>query len=72
MLIKIRSLPQRPRTFGPVEDTMQILYYYNKGTHFNTIEGFYTLKEALSDNQLNDKHTIFPSMIFDTIIKIGL
>jgi len=51
---------------------MQILYYYNKGTHFNTIEGFYTLKEALSDNQLNDKHTIFPSMIFDTIIKIGL
>ena len=31
--------------------------------NLNTTERFYIHKEALSNNQLNDKHTIFPKMI---------
>jgi hypothetical protein len=44
-------------TFGPIDDTMQILYHQKKGTHHNTIERFYIHKEALSYNHLHDTHT---------------
>jgi len=37
--------------------------------HLNTMERFYVHKEASIDNRLNDKHTIFPNIIFDTILK---
>jgi hypothetical protein len=49
---------------------MQILYYQKKGSHLNTIECFYTHKEAATDNQLNEKQTIFPNKIFDAILNI--
>jgi hypothetical protein len=40
---------------GPIEDTMQILNYQEKGSHLNTIVWFYIHQEALFDNKLNDK-----------------
>jgi hypothetical protein len=49
---------------------MQILQYQKKGPHLNTIERFYIHVEAASNNHLNDRHTIFPNRIFDTILKI--
>jgi hypothetical protein len=50
---------------------MQVSYYLKTGTHLNTTETFYIYKEASSEDQLNDKHTIFPKVILDAIIKIG-
>jgi hypothetical protein len=35
----------------------------------DTIEKFRIYKEAISDNQSNDKHTITPNKIFETVIK---
>jgi hypothetical protein len=58
--------------FKYFSDVCSFFAYQTKGTHLNTIERFYIHKEALPDSQLNDKHNIFPQMIFDTIIKIGL
>jgi len=33
------------------------------------MERFYVHKGASLDSQLNDKHTIFPNIIFDIILK---
>jgi len=52
-------------TFGPIENILQILNYQKKGPHFNNIKRFVIHKEAASDNQLNDKQTLFPNQIFD-------
>jgi hypothetical protein len=35
----------------------------------NTIERYYILEEAHHDNQLNDRATVTPNIIFDTIIR---
>ena len=56
-------------TFGPIDNIMHILYY-KKGPLLNTIECFYIHKEVATDNQLNDKQTIFPNKIFDAILNI--
>jgi GIY-YIG catalytic domain. len=66
-----QHLNARMHNFGSIENIMQILYYQKKSPHLNTIERFYIHKEAATDNQLNDKQTIFPSKIFDTILNIG-
>jgi len=56
-------------SFGPIQDTMQIIQYQNKGNHLNTIERFYIYKEFIKDNHLNDEHNISPNSIFDTLLK---
>jgi len=52
-----------------MEDNMQVLYFQKNGAYLNNMERFYVHKGALLDNQLNDKHTIVPSIILDTILK---
>jgi len=37
--------------------------------HLNIIERLYLYKDATSGNQLYNKHAMFPSIVFDTIIK---
>ena len=39
---------------------MQILYYQKNGPHLNNTERFYMHKEAVTDDQLNDKQQSFP------------
>jgi len=51
-----------------MEDTMQVLHFQKKGPHLNTMGRYYVHKEATND-RLNDKHTIYPKIIFDTILK---
>jgi len=48
---------------------MQVLYFQKKGAYLNNMEIFYVQKEASLDKQLNDKYTIFPNIIFNTILK---
>jgi len=47
----------------------QCRYYDNKGPHLNTLERFYIYAEYLNNNHLNDKHTILPNIIFNTLLK---
>jgi hypothetical protein len=65
-----QHLNEHMHTLSCKDDIMQILYYQKKGPHLNIIECIYTHKEATTDNQLNDKQTIFPSKIFDAILNI--
>jgi hypothetical protein len=49
--------------------TMQVLHLQKKGPQFSTMVRYFAHKEATSDNQLNEKYTIYPNIIFDTILK---
>jgi hypothetical protein len=48
---------------------MQVLQYYKKGSHMNTIDRFHIHVEFTANNHLNDEHTIFLNVIFDTLLK---
>jgi len=63
-------LNNHTRSFGPIQDVMDILQVHKKGPHLNTLERFHIHKETASHNHLNDEHTITPNRIFDTILNI--
>jgi hypothetical protein len=56
--------------FGPMDNIMQVLHHYKKGAHLNTTERFHIHAEYTSNNHLNENHSIFPNIIFDTLLKI--
>jgi len=64
-----KHILEQSHSLGPIQDTMQIIQYQNKGNHLNTIERFYIYKEFNKDNHLNDEHNISPNSIFDTLLK---
>lgn len=47
---------------------MVVLYSTNKGKLMDTIERFYIYKETRDKNQINDKDTAKPNIIFNTIV----
>jgi hypothetical protein len=51
-----------------MENVMDILHITNKGKTTNTLERFHIYNETNIDNQINDKCTIRPNIIFDTLI----
>jgi hypothetical protein len=51
-----------------MENSMEILYTTSKGRMLNTIEKFYVYKETKNNSQINDRHTVTPNVIFDTIL----
>jgi len=50
---------------------MEVLYATNKGRLMDTMEKFYIYKEAHSNNQINDKNTVKPNIIFNIIVEEG-
>jgi len=60
---------ERSHSFGPIQDTMQILQYQNKGNHLNIIERFYIYSEFTKYNHLNDEYTISSNRIFNALLK---
>jgi hypothetical protein len=53
---------------GTLEQTMTILYTTKNGRMLNTIQKS-IYEEAHIDNQLNDRSTVTPIIIFDTILR---
>ena len=47
---------------------MEVLYSTNKGKLMYTMERFYIYKETRDNNQINDKYTAKPNILFDTIV----
>jgi hypothetical protein len=64
-----KHLLEQNHSPGTLEQTMTILRTDKKGRLLNTIERYYILEEAHHDNQLNDRATVTPNIIFDTIIR---
>ena len=50
-----------------MNEIMQVLQRHKKGPHLNTIERFHVRAESITNNHLNDNHTIFPNAIFDVL-----
>jgi hypothetical protein len=48
---------------------MIVLYSTNKGNLVDTMERFYIYKETRDNNQINNKHTAKPNIIFDTKVR---
>jgi hypothetical protein len=55
-------------SIGPIEDIVQVLYKMNKGKLMNTVERYYIYKETCMNNQIDDKNTAKPNIIFETLI----
>jgi hypothetical protein len=51
-----------------VEALMDVIYTTSKGEMLNTIEKFYICKETRINSQINDKCTVKPNIIFDTVV----
>ena len=60
---------EQSHTFGPIQQTMQILQFQDKISHLNTIERFFIYAEFLKNTHLNDEHSISPNKIFDALLK---
>ena len=46
-ILDINQRHEQSHTFGPIQQTMQILQFQDKGTHLNTIERFFIYAEFL-------------------------
>jgi len=57
-------LLENKHSIGHTEDIMKVLYITNKGRLMDTIEKFYIYKETKHSNQINDKNTVKPNVIF--------
>jgi hypothetical protein len=53
-----------------MEDIMQALYFQKKGAYLNTMEMLCVHKEASVDNQLNDRHAVFPNIFLTLSLKM--
>jgi len=65
-----KHILEQLHTFGPIDQTMQILQYREKGTHLNTIERFFIYAEFSKNNHLNDEQSISRGKkFFDILLK---
>jgi len=64
-----KHLNKQAHSFSSINNIMQVLHYHKKASHLNTTEQFYIQAEYTTNNHLNYSHTIFPSAIFDTLLK---
>jgi hypothetical protein len=55
---------------GPMEEIMETIHFTNKRRLMNTLEKFYIFRETRLNNQISDKSTVEPNIIFDTTIKL--
>ena len=56
-------------SIGPLESVMETLHVTNKGRMMDTLERFYIFRETKLNNQINDKLTVKPNIVFETIVQ---
>jgi hypothetical protein len=52
-----------------MENIMETMCITNKGKLMDTLERFYIYRENKINNQINDKLTVKPNIIFETIVQ---
>jgi hypothetical protein len=65
----LQHLLEQKHSIGPIHTIMKILHKTNKGKSMDTIEKCHIYKETRINNQINDKNTVRPNVIFDTIVQ---
>jgi len=53
---------------GPIENIMDVIHTTSKGKMLHTMEIFHIYKVTQMNNQINDKCTVKPNVIFETLI----
>jgi hypothetical protein len=48
---------------------MDVIHVTGKGIMMNTMEKYYIHRETKLDNQINDKLTVQPNVIFETLVQ---
>jgi len=66
-----QHLLENKHAFDPMEDIMDIVHVTNKGKMLGHIRKIPRLKRDKSNNQINDKLTVKPNAIFETLINEG-
>jgi hypothetical protein len=64
-----KHLLDHQHTYITPDGSMTILHTVKKGPMMNTLEKFHVYKETRKNNQLNDRSTVTPNAIFDTILR---
>ena len=52
-----------------MKDITETVQLTSKGRMMDTLQKFYIFRETKLNNQINDKLTVIPNVIFDTIIR---
>jgi hypothetical protein len=65
-----QHLLENGHTIGPMEEIMETIHFTNKGKLMNTLEKFYIFHQTRLNNQIHDKSTVKPDIIFGTIVKL--
>jgi hypothetical protein len=52
-----------------MHDIMDVIHITKKGRMMDTLEKFYIFWETKLNNQINDKLTVKPNIIFETIVR---
>jgi len=64
-----QDLSDNKHSTGLMENIMEILHITRKCKIMNTLERFHIYNKTKIDNQINDKCTVKPNIIFDMIIQ---
>jgi hypothetical protein len=56
-------------SIDPINNVMETLHITDKGRMMDTLERFYIFRETKMNNQINDKLTVKPNIIFETIVQ---
>jgi hypothetical protein len=62
-------LLESKHSFSPMENIMETLHTVGKGQTMDTLERFYIFQETKLNNQISDRLTIKPNIIFETIVQ---
>jgi hypothetical protein len=62
-------LLENKHSIGPIDNIMETLHTTGKGRMMDTLERFYVFRETKINNQINDRLTIKPNVIFETIVQ---
>jgi hypothetical protein len=64
-----QHLIKNGHSIGPMEDIMKSIHVTTKGYMMDTVEKYYIFRETKINNQINDRLTVQPNTIFETIVK---
>jgi len=63
-----QHLLDNKHSIGPTENIMNVIHTTSKGKMLDTMEKFYIYKKTRINNQINDKCTVKPNVVFETLI----
>jgi hypothetical protein len=63
-----QHLLDKQHSMDKMENIMDIIHITNKGKMMDTIEKYYIYRETKLNNQIKDKLTVQPNIIFETLV----